>query len=178
MSAAFVNDPQGVLLPKASEKINEMSLELYQKTGLTAYLNVYKKLPSGQTITTVGKARAADFNSSFVLINFSSDDRQVDLISSTDLQSVINKDEILDEYIIPILVSQDKKTSLQQKYSAGLLNGMAETVDKLAAHKNITLTTSIGSESKDFYDGLLVLIKIMLVVTILAIGYAWLKRKQ
>lgn len=173
-----MNDPQGVLLPKASEKINEMSLELYQKTGLTAYLNVYKKLPSGQTITTVGKARAADFNSSFVLISFSADDRQVDLISSADLQSVINKDEILDEYIIPILVSQDKKTSLQQKYSAGLLNGMAETVDKLAAHKNITLTTSIGSESKDFYDGLLVLIKIMLVVTILAIGYAWLKRKQ
>lgn len=178
-SGGFVNDPDEIVLDKAEEKIQEMALEIYNKTGIVSRLDIIKKLPAKQTITQYGKQNAQDINSSsFVLVSFSQDDMQVDLITSSDLKDVIDKDEILDDYIITILVAQNKKKTDQQKYSAALLNGMAEVADRLASYKKITLESSIGSESKNFYDGLMVIIKIMVLLTILAFGYSWFKGKK
>lgn len=166
-------------MEKANLKINEMSKEIEDKTGVKIILNVLKRLPENHTITTYGKEFVeANLKNSFVVINFSEMDMKINLVASPDLESVVNEDDILDDYIIPLLISQNKKTTPQQKYSAGLLNGMAEVADRVALHKKIVLESSIGSESKNFIDGLTLIIRIMIIITLLALGYAWYRRKK
>lgn len=175
---AYVNDDEHIIITLASDKISQMSAEIYEKTGVLIVLNVLEKLPQGQTITTYGKNFVKDLNGSFVVVSFSTNDKQIDLIRSDDLKEVITADNILDEYIIPILVSRNKKKTIEQKYSAAILNGMAEIADEIAQYKKITLESSIGSESKNFYEGLVVIIKIMVLLTIFAFGYAWYRGKK
>ena len=66
---------------------------------------------------------------------------------SKDLESIIDKDDILDGYVIPLLASKDKNT-LFAKTSAASLNGYAQIADSIAKNANIKLESSIGSEGK------------------------------
>ena len=66
---------------------------------------------------------------------------------SDDLKDIINKDEILGGYVIPLLASKDKNT-LMAKASAATLNGFAQIADSIAESKNIKLNSSIGHEGK------------------------------
>jgi len=66
---------------------------------------------------------------------------------SDDLASVVDKDSVLDEYVIPLLAAKDKNL-LSSKVSAASLNGYAQIADVIAEHKQISLLSSIGSEGK------------------------------
>jgi len=69
------------------------------------------------------------------------------LYSDEKLASIVNKDEILNDYVIPLLASKDKN-SLKSKISAAVLNGYAEIADRVAKYKDIELESSIGSSGK------------------------------
>jgi len=173
----FVNDKEKIIMEKAVSKINEMSSEIYEKTNIKIILNVLKQVPQGETLTTYEEKFQKTLTGSYVVVNFSELDKKINLIKSSDID-FIDKDEILDDFIIPLLVTKNNKVTTQQKYSAALLNGMAEISDQVANNKKIVLTSSIGSESKNFIDGLSFVIQIMIVLTILAFGYAWYNRKK
>ena len=66
---------------------------------------------------------------------------------SDDLKNIIDRDDILDNYVIPLLASKDKNT-LFAKTSAAVLNGFAQMADSIANSQNIKLDSSIGSEGK------------------------------
>jgi hypothetical protein len=68
----------------------------------------------------------------------------LNLFTSQEFETIINKDEILNDYIIPLLASKDKN-KLFAKVSAALLNGYAQIGDEIAKSQNITLESSIGS---------------------------------
>lgn len=172
LQAEFILKNDSIVLEKAAVKIEEMSKELYEKTGITANLSAQYKLPEGMGITQQGQAVAKDLKAPYALIIFSASDKQIDSILSEDLKD-IDKDEILDTYVIPLLVTYNKKVSQTQKYSAGLLNGMAELTDRLAKTKNIVLESSIGSESKDTYEVIAMIVKIMMILTVFAVGRIW-----
>ncbi len=178
LNASFVLKNDSLVIDKAVDKIEEMSQELHDKTGIGVYLVAVEKLPEGVGVTEEAKTIATDLKAPYALIVFSSSDKQIDLITSKDLEGKLDKDEILDTYIIKILVSHNKNVTEEQKYSAALLNGIAEATDRLAETKGIVLDSSIGSESKETYDIIALIVKIMLLITVLAIGRIWYYRER
>ena len=83
----------------------------------------------------------------YAVLTLSIDQLYANILMSDDLKSVIDRDDILDNYVIPLLASKDKN-SLFAKTSAATLNGFAQMADSIASSKNIKLDSSIGSEGK------------------------------
>ena len=139
--------------PKTIEKISQIGAELHTKTNACVYIFARDSFGFPGTLSMEEKfkfiknaenAIMSKQNGSYVIIMISVQDTYSNLLISKDLQSVINKDSILDDYIIPLLASKDKN-SLNSKVSAAVLNGYAEIADRIAESKGITLESSIGS---------------------------------
>jgi hypothetical protein len=142
---------QNVIKQSSLDKITEISNELYVKTGVSIVGHFVEKTDNG--IVEYENNVSSGLTSPYVLIVFSAKDQKVDIVVSSDLQKVVNKNEILNTFMIPILAAQDKN-SVDTKYSAALLNGIAEIADEVASSKNIKLDSSIGSDSRYFMQGL------------------------
>jgi hypothetical protein len=80
----------------------------------------------------------------YVVLTMSLEDTHLNLIESQDIKGVVDKDDILDRYIVPLLASKDKN-SLYAKVSAGLFNGYASIVESIAKVRNVELKSSIGN---------------------------------
>ncbi|NWF67090.1 MAG: TPM domain-containing protein [Campylobacterales bacterium] len=128
-------------------KINEIASEVKLKTGVSIYLAIVETL-NGKDIHEYQNELISDLNSSYILLTFAKQEQKVDIISSDDISSKIDKDTILDEYMIPILVARNKEGNLENQYYAAIFNGFAEIADEVATSFNIQLTTNIGSEGK------------------------------
>lgn len=85
--------------------------------------------------------------SSYAILVISIDQKYANILMSDNLKKQIDKDEILDGYVIPLLASKDKN-SLFSKTSAATLNGYAQIADSIASQQNIKLVSSIGSAGK------------------------------
>jgi len=142
---------QNVIKQPSVDKISELSNELYLKTGASIVVHLMEQTNGG--ILEYEKNISSTLVAPYVFLAFSAKDQKIDIVVSSDLQSVVNKNEILNTFIIPILAAQDKN-ALDTKYSAAILNGVAEMADEIAASKNIKLDSSIGSESRNFMQGL------------------------
>ena len=139
--------------PKAIEKISQIGTELHTKTNSSIYIFARESFGFPSTLSSeekfhfiknAEKAVMAKQSGSFVVIMISLQDTYSNIIMSQDLQKIVDKDSILDDYIIPLLASKDKN-SLNSKVSAAILNGYAEIADRIAESKSIKLESSIGS---------------------------------
>lgn len=83
----------------------------------------------------------------YAVLSIAIDQLYANILMSDDLKDIIDRDDILDNYVIPLLASKDKN-SLFAKTSAAVLNGYAQMADSIANSKDITLESSIGSEGK------------------------------
>ncbi|MGD9970822.1 MAG: 3-dehydroquinate dehydratase [Sulfuricurvum sp.] len=54
--------------------------------------------------------------------------------------------------ILPILAERAKGNDIVSKYSVAMYNGYADVAEQIAAHQNVTLSSSAGSGSKNFID--------------------------
>lgn len=54
--------------------------------------------------------------------------------------------------VLPILAERAKGDDIVKKYSVAMYNGYADVAEQIAAHNNVTLSTSAGSGSKTFID--------------------------
>ena len=147
LSASFVLENDGFLPLKSVDKINEMANELKVKTNISVYL-IAKKTINNQNIKDYELEIVKTLNKPFVLLTFAHKETKIDIVSSKELSDKFDKDEILDNYIIPILISKGK---IPSKYGAGLFNGYTEIVDVLASEYDITLETSIDSSGRIIY---------------------------
>lgn len=173
----FVVQNDATLLDKTEQKIEEMAAELKAKTGVSIYVYALSKLDEGDTITTFTNRIASDLDGSYALLTISRLDRQVEFKTSKDLEKLLDKDDVLHGYIIPLLVEIRKDVSVQQQISAGVLNGVGHIQDTVAEDRGVFLETSIGSESKNFIDGLMWVIKAMILLTAIAFFLAWRRSK-
>lgn len=175
--ASFILHNEGILAEKAVPKIEEMTGELHRKTGIGVYLSLIDSL-KGETITQYETRLAKELKAPFVLISFARAEQQIDLVTSSDLEGKLDGDEVLDDYIIPLLVEKRKDLTYTQQYSAGLFNGVAFVTDSLAEQAGMVLESSVGSGSKDFMDVLMAIIKVMLALTIIAYFVAYFRHKK
>ncbi len=54
--------------------------------------------------------------------------------------------------ILPILAERAKGDDIISKYSVAMFNGYSDVAEQIAAHHNVTLSSSAGSGSKNFID--------------------------
>jgi hypothetical protein len=101
----------------------------------------------------------------------------VSLLFSDELKTVIDKDDILDGYVVPLLASKDKNT-LFAKVSASSLNGYAAISDTIAESKNIELESSIGSAGKVSSTIWRVLMYTIIILALFAYTYAVLIKRK
>lgn len=172
--------------PRAIAKINEIGTEVETKTGVKIYLFVKENYGFEDSLNMKEKFEKIkiyenqllqNLNTPYVLITMSLDQTHLNLFTSEELNSIIDKNEILNDYIIPLLASKDKN-KLFSKVSAALLNGYAQIGDEIAASKNIKLESSIGSGGKTAGTIWKVFMYFIIVTGLVAYTIAILKSKK
>ena len=152
-SSKFILSGAKMIDPRSIAKIDEMGNELLSKTGVTVYIYAKKQYSIQKFDNTKSKMEfiksyesniTNKLKNPFVLLTTSLEDTHINLLMSPQLQNSIDKDEILDKYIIPLLASKDKN-SMYSKISAAMFNGYAAITDTVAKSKNVELKSSIGS---------------------------------
>lgn len=105
------------------------------------------------------------------------EDTHVNLIVSSKLKEIVNKNEILNDYVVPLLASKDKNSTFA-KASASILNGYAAIADTIAESRDIKLESSIGNSGKVAGTVWKVFMYSLIVVGLLLYTFAVLKRKK
>ncbi len=182
----FILNDDKLIDDRAAIKINEIGAEVKSKLGVNIY--VYAKSNLGLDVDVKTKDKIDFIKNSenqiistleepYVLLTIAVEETHVNLLFSDDLKEIIDKNDILDGYIVPLLASQDKNT-LFAKVSAATLNGYAAIADTLAEAKQIKLETSIGNAGKVSSTIWRVLMYTLVVLGLLAYTYAILRKRK
>lgn len=152
----YILSDDGLLDPRAKEKILQIGAEAKEKLGVNLYLNIQednginRATPREERIQQMRQQEAnliKDLKKPYAVLSIVIEQTHTNILLSDELQTIIDKDDILSSYVIPLLASKDKNT-LFAKTSAAALNGFAQMGDSVAASKNISLESSIGSQGK------------------------------
>ncbi|TQV62692.1 MAG: hypothetical protein FNT15_05990 [Sulfurovum sp.] len=185
-SSKFMIEGADLVDTRTVTKIDEIGNELFSKTGVNVYLYLKKDMALYRFkdmkskinhIKSVEDNLTSNLKAPFVLLSISVDDTHINLRNSPDLDGKLDKDEILDDYIIPLLASKDKNT-LYAKVSAAVLNGYGAITDKVAEDKGIKLSSSMGNEGYEFNTVWKSFIYTIVVLGLLAYVYAILRSRK
>ena len=152
----YILTHDGLIDERAQEKILEIGDETKEKLGVNLYIDI--KENNGIDLNEKREVRIElmkakeqellqNVQKPYVILAISVDQLYSNILYSEDLTDIIDKDDILDNYVIPLLASKDKN-SLFAKTSAATLNGFAQMADSIASSKGVELVSSIGSEGK------------------------------
>lgn len=152
----ILNGDNHIIDVRAQQKILEIATEVKTKTNANIYLyvknsyGIEKEMPMTEKIELIKKKETTLINSlqkPYALLTISVEDMHVNLLSSEKLEKILDKNDILNGYVIPLLASKDKN-QLYAKVSAAVLNGYAQIGDVIASNSNVKLESSIGSQGK------------------------------
>jgi len=182
----FILHGNKMIDPRSIAKIDSIGKELFVKTGVNVYIYASEHYSDETFSDTASKmAFIKSFESKvveelkepFALITLSLDDTHVNLIQSQSLKSVIDKDKILNSYIVPLLASYDKN-SVKAKVSAALINGYSSTAEMVAEAKGIKLDSAISGSGRTFAKIWKIFMYIIVLGGLLAYFYALWKDKR
>ena len=161
LQKTYIINHSGLIDNRAYEKINTIGNEVQNKINVEIYLEI--KGNNGIDLSKPIKQRIALMNdieknmlndikkitkNEFVILTIALDQKYANILFSNEkLRNIIDRDDVLDGYVIPLIAAKDKNT-LKSKVSAAVLNGYAQIGDVLAGNKNMKLKSSIGSEGK------------------------------
>jgi len=152
----FILSDSGLIDPRAKEKIDQIGQEVKNKLNINIYVDlkgdngIDMDLPRDQRIKLTrlkDKEILKKVKPNYIVLVLSIKQMYANILLPKEYKNLIDKDDILNGYIIPLLASFDKNT-LAAKSSAAVLNGYAQIADSLADKKGIKLKSSIGSQGK------------------------------
>ena len=182
----FILNDDKLIDDRAKEKINQIGDEVKSKLGVNIYVYVKSTLGLDENIKTKDKIEIIRNNENqivsklenpYVLLSISVEETHVNLLFSDEFKTNLDKDDILDGYVVPLLASKDKNT-LFSKVSAATLNGYAAIADTIAESKNIKLESSIGNSGKLSSTIWRVLMYTIIILGLFAYTYAILKKRK
>jgi hypothetical protein len=182
----FILNDDGLIDSRAKEKINQMGDEVKSKLGVNVYIYAKSSFELDENISLKDKINyiknfeneiIPTLTNPYVLLSMSAEDTHVNLQFSEELNNIIDKNDILDGYVVPLLASKDKN-SLFAKVSASMLNGYAAIADTLAESKDIKLESSIGNAGKVSGTIWRVFMYTIVVLGLLAYTYAILRKRK
>lgn len=181
----IINDDE-LLDSRVKEKIKEIGNEVKTKLGINIYIHVKGTLGLEPNLPTKDKIEfiksyeeniLKNIENPYVILTIALEETHVNLYFSDSLKEIINKNDILNGYVVPLLASKDKNT-LASKISAASLNGYSAIADALANSKNIVLDSNIGNEGKVSSTIWRVFVYFLVVSGLLAYTYAVLKKRK
>lgn len=152
----YILTHDGLIDARAQDKILEIGNESKTKLKVNLYIDIKennginpKEDRAIRKIQMKAKEQEIvnNLEKPYAVLTISIDQLYTNILMSEDLKDIIDRDDILDNYVIPLLASKDKN-SLFAKTSAAVLNGYAQMADSVATSQNIELVSSIGSEGK------------------------------
>ena len=182
----FILNDDKLIDDRAKEKINQIGSETKSKLGVNIYVYTKSTLGLDENIKTKDKIEfiknhenqlLTALEKPYVLLTISVEETHVNLLFSDEFKNVLDKNDILDGYVVPLLASKDKNT-LFAKVSAATLNGYAAIADTIAESKNIKLESSIGNAGKISSTIWRVVMYTMIVLGLLAYTYAILRKRK
>ena len=182
----FILNDDGLIDSRAKEKINQMGDEVKSKLGVNIYIYAKSSFELDENISLKDKINyiknfeneiIPTLTNPYVLLSMSAEDTHVNLQFSEELNNIIDKNDILDAYVVPLLASKDKN-SLFAKVSASMLNGYAAIADTIAESKDIKLESSIGNAGKVSGTIWRVFMYTIVVLGLLAYTYAILRKRK
>lgn len=185
-SLGCVLESDGLLNEKVFVKINEIGHELHSKTGVQVFVYTKKQYLLENTIDAKSKFDAIknyekqitkDIENDYAVIAISFEHKHINLLMSERVGSFIDKDEILNSYMVPLLASNDKNT-IEAKVSAAVLNGYSQIAEEIADEHNIKLESNIKSNNKTFGDIWKIFMYILIIGGLFVYVYALIKRKN
>jgi len=185
-ASKFILNDGGIIDQRAIGKIEQIGNEAKNKLGVNIYVYANSSLGLKEDISTKDKIKyikeyeskiVTTLSEPYVLLTISLEDIHVNLIVSDQLKDIVDKNEILNGYVVPLLASKDKNAQTA-KSSAAILNGYAAIADIIADSKNIELKSSIGSAGKVAGTIWRVFMYTLIVVGLLLYTYAVLRRKK
>jgi hypothetical protein len=170
-----INDDN--LEERTVQKIEEMGSELFAKSGVKVIL-IAKQSGEGENILAYEQNFAKNLTSPYVLLTLFQAEKKVDVYYSEGLDKEFDREALLSPFpwsgtIIPLL------TSKKNEVSAGpaLLNGYADLVEQIAAHRKIELESAIGNANKVTINIVRLLIYGFMVVVVGLIIYKRIKSR-
>lgn len=185
-AAQFILNDDKLIDDRAKEKINQIGDEVKSKLGVNIYIYAKSNLGLDENIKTKEKIEFIRNNENqlvstleqpYVLLTIAVEETHVNLFFSDSLKEVLDKNDILDGYVVPLLASNDKNT-LFAKVSAATLNGYAAIADKIADSKDMKLESSIGNAGKVSSTIWRVVMYTLIVLGLLAYTYAILRKRK
>jgi len=183
----FILNDDKLIDDRAKEKINQIGDETKSKLGVNIYIYAKSTLGLDENIKTKDKIEfiknyesqiLTTLEKPYVLLSMSIEETHVNLILSDDIdKNVLDKNDILDGYVVPLLASKDKNTTFA-KVSASALNGYAAIADKLAESKNIKLESSIGNSGKVSGTIWRVVMYTVVILGLFTYTYAMLRKRK
>jgi hypothetical protein len=173
----FVLGDKYLLLDKTIDKLNTIGNELYAKTNYNVYLSISNKALDNTIKKHIQKQKQKipNFdNENSILISIALDISKIEMIASLNISKFVNRNDILDDYMIPFLAGYDKN-SQSSKYSAASLNGYSEVAENIAVYKGVILDSAINNGSKNFFDGFRTFMYIIFCIIIVVFAYTRLK---
>lgn len=149
---------------KAIQKINEIATEVYQKTGISVYF-VLSETSNGQKIQDYMKIFHSSLKNPYILYCLTKNEKKVEIQMSSQMDKIVDKDRVLNKFVIPILASNNK-TDLSHSYEAATLNGMVEIADQVASYKNVTINSNLGSDGYNLVAFLRLIFWTLVIVTL------------
>jgi len=184
----FILSDDDLIDPRAKQKINEIGSEVKAKLGTNVYIyakesfdlndNISRK-EKFEIIKNLEKEIIPALEKPYVLLSMSVEDMYVNLLFSDNLEKVVDKDDVLNGYVIPLLASKDKNTLLA-KVSASMLNGYSAIVDSLSENKKIKIESNaeIGNQGKVSSTIWRVFMYTLIVTSLILYTYAVLRKKK
>ena len=182
----ILNGDNYIVDKRAQQKILEIANEVKRKTNTNIYLyvknsyGITKQMSMSEKINIINTTENKlldTLQKPYALLTIAVEDMHVNLISSKKLETVLNKNDILNDYVIPLLASKDKN-QLYAKVSAAVLNGYAQIADEIAKNQGIKLESSIGSQGKVTGTVWKVFMYSVVIIGILLYTFAVLKRRK
>lgn len=182
----FILNDDKLIDIRAKEKINQIGAETKSKLGVNIYVYAKSNLGLDENIKTKDKIDfiknhenqiITSLEKPYVLLSISVEETHVNLLFSDELKEVLDKNDILNGYVVPLLASNDKNT-LFAKVSAATLNGYAAIADKIADSKDMKLESSIGNAGKVSSTIWRVVMYTLIVLGLLAYTYAILRKRK
>ncbi|WP_108061700.1 hypothetical protein [Poseidonibacter lekithochrous] len=184
----FILSDDNLIDPRAKSKINEIGSEVKSKLGTNVYIYAKESLGLNEDtsrkekfdiIKNLEKEIIPALEKPYILLSMSVEDMYVNLLFSDNLEEVVDKDDILNGYVIPLLASKDKNTLLA-KVSASMLNGYSAIVDSLSENKEIKIESNaeIGNQGKVSSTIWRVFMYTLIVTSLILYTYAVLRKKK
>ena len=186
IDSKFILEGKKSIDPRAIEKIDKMGSELFVKTGVNVYIYAVERYANkfhNDTSSKIAFIKSFESNITkalkdpFVLLTVSVEDTHINILYSSELEGALNRDDILDDNIIPVLASKDKN-SIYAKMSAALLNGYAAITDSIAESKGLKLESSIGNAGRTFSAIWKVFMYFIVITGLLVYTYAILRARK